>query len=195
MAILGMAIGAGVIIAVVIALVALIILGYVVGIYNSLVRLKNDIMKSWANIDVLLKQRADELPKLIASVKGYMKHEKGVLTELTEARTAFMKATSMSAKAKADNAISGCLKTLFAVSENYPNLKANENFMQLQNRISGLENELADRREFYNDSCNTYNIRIQSFPAMFVAKSFGHTQAQEMFKATESERKDVKVEF
>jgi LemA protein len=195
MAILGLAIGFGLMVVIVVALIALIIIGYVVGIYNSLVRLKNDIQKSWANIDVLLKQRADELPKLIASVKGYMKHEKGVLTDLTEARTAFLKATSMSAKAKADTAISGALKSLFAVAENYPNLKANENFLQLQSRISEIENQLADRREFYNDACNTYNIRIQSFPAKIVAKSFGHTQAQEMFKATEAERKDVKVEF
>jgi LemA protein len=195
MAILGLAIGAGVLIIGIVVLVALIIVGYVVGVYNSLVRLKNDITKSWGNIDVLLKQRADELPKLIASVKGYMKHEKDVLTQLTEARTSFMKATTMASKAKADMAISGALKTLFAVAENYPNLKANENFMQLQNRISGLENELADRREFYNDACNTYNIRIQSFPANLVAKSFGHTTPQEMFKVTEAERKDVKVEF
>lgn len=189
------ALGVGLVILIIVALVALVVVGYVVAIYNSLVRLKNDIGKSWANIDVLLKQRADELPKLIASVKGYMKHEKGLLTELTAARTAFLKATSMSAKAKADGEISGALKTLFAVSENYPNLKANESFLQLQSRISGLENELADRREFYNDSCNNYNIRIASFPDMMVARMFGHTAAQEMFKATEEDRKDVKVEF
>ncbi|MEK6823247.1 MAG: LemA family protein, partial [Nanoarchaeota archaeon] len=168
-----MAIGIAIIILVIVALFAIGIIGYIIGLYNSLIALKNNIQKSWSNIDVLLKQRADELPKLIASVKGYMKHEKELLTELTKARTEFMKATTMNAKAKADATITGALKTLFAVAENYPNLKANENFIQLQNRISGLENELADRREFYNDSVNTYNIRIQSFPDSIVAKRMG----------------------
>ncbi|MBW2964796.1 LemA family protein [Candidatus Woesearchaeota archaeon] len=184
----------GIIIAVVVILLVLGIVGWIVGVYNSLVRLKNDIKKSLGNIDVLLKQRSDELPKLINTVKGYMKHEKGVLTQITEARSALMKAKTMPAKAKADGQITAALKTLFAVSENYPQLKANENFMHLQGRISGLENELADRREFYNDSVNTFNIKIESFPDMFVANMM-HLKEQPMFKATEEEKKDVKVEF
>ncbi len=182
---------------IILAIVGLLLLGiiiYFVSIFNGLVRLKNNIKKSWSNINVLLKQRSDELPKLINSVKGYMKHEKGVLTKLTKARTSFLSAKTMSQKAAADNMISGALKTLFAVSENYPNLKANENFMQLQNRISGLENELADRREFYNDSVNTYNIRIESFPDMFVAGMM-KLQQKEMFKVTEKDKKDVEVKF
>lgn len=170
------------------------VVGYAIGIYNGLVNLRNNIKKSWANIDVLLKQRSDELPKLINSVKGYMKHEKSTLTELTNARTALLGAKTMSAKATADNQISGALKTLFAVAENYPNLKANESFLQLQNRISGLENELADRREFYNDSVNTYNIRIQSFPDMVIARWMACTEEQ-MYKVSEEDKKDVKVEF
>src|SRR5512137_613899 len=153
-----MALGIALVIGLVVLLVLIVIIGVFIGIYNSLVRLRNDIKKSWANIDVLLKQRTDELPKLIASVKGYMKHEKGLLENITKARTAFLSATTMDAKAKADSVISGALKSLFAVAENYPNLKANENFIQLQQRISGLENEIADRREFYNDSVNTFNI-------------------------------------
>lgn len=189
-----MAIGTGIIILVVLALVAIGLIGYIIGIFNNLVRLKNNIKKSWANIDVLLKQRTDELPKLINSVKGYMKHEKGLLTELTKARTSFLSAKTMSQKAAADNMITGALKSIFAVAENYPNLKANENFIQLQERISGLENELADRREFYNDSANTYNIRIQSIPDMFLARMLGYT-AEEMFKVAEADKKDVKVEF
>ncbi len=189
-----MVIGLAMVIGFAVILVALIIIGYIISLYNSLVALKNNIQKSWANIDVLLKQRADELPKLIASVKGYLKHEKSVLTDLTKARTDFLNAGSMTEKAKADNAISGALKTIFAVAENYPNLKANENFIQLQGRISGLENELADRREFYNDSVNTFNIRIQSFPDMIVAKRMA-LAVQEMFKVAEEEKKDVKVEF
>ncbi len=186
--------GIGIIIGVGILLAAIIVIGYFVGMYNSLIRLKNDIEKAWSNIDVLLKQRSDELPKLIASVKGYMKHEKGLLENITKARTAFLSATTMAAKAKADNVISGALKSLFAVAENYPNLKANENFIQLQQRISGLENEIADRREFYNDSVNTFNIRIESFPDMIIANMMKLVK-REMFKVAEAEKQDVKVEF
>ena len=190
-----MAIGIIIVILVVIALVVIGFLSFFVGVYNSLFRLRNDINKAWANIDVILKQRYDELPKLINSVKGYMKHESGLLTELTKARTAFLNAKTMSQKASADNMISGALKSIFAVAENYPNLKANENFIQLQSRISGLENELSDRREFYNDAANTFNIRIQSFPDMIIAGMLGYRQPIEMFKVTEQEKTDVKVEF
>lgn len=185
-----------------ILLIGLIVIGlfflgfvlYVIILFNSLVSLKNNIAKSWSNIDVLLKQRSDEIPNLIESVKGYMKHEKGVLEGVTKARTDFMKAKSMSAKAEADNVLTGALKTLFAVAENYPTLKANENFMHLQGRISGLENELADRREFYNDSVNTYNIRIQSFPDLLLARVLAY-QKENLFEATAEERKNVKVKF
>ena len=190
-----MAIGiVGIVIWVVVAFLVIGFAGYAIGIFNGLIRLKNNIKKSWADIDVLLKQRTDELPKLIASVKGYMKHEKTLLTDLTKARTSLMNAKTMAQKAKADNAITGALKSLFAVAENYPNLKANENFMHLQQRISGLENELADRREFYNDSVNTYNIKIQSFPDMFVAGMMKY-MPEEMYKVSAEEKKDVKVEF
>ncbi|MBN1544007.1 LemA family protein [Candidatus Woesearchaeota archaeon] len=189
-----MAIGVAIVVLVIVILVVVGIVGYFIGIYNGLVRLKNDIKKSWGNIDVLLKQRSDELPKLINTVKGYMKHEKGVLTQITEARSALLKAKSVPEKAAADSQITGALKTLFAVAENYPQLKANENFMHLQQRISGIENELADRREFYNDSCNQFNIRIESFPDMIVANMMKLTP-KEMFKAAEEEKKDVKVEF
>jgi|SRR3989338_5097633 len=167
---------------------------FIVAIYNGLIGLKNNIKKSRANIDVLLKQRSDELPKLIESVKGYMKHEKGTLAELTKARTRFLNAKTTSQKAAADNMISEALKTIFAVSENYPKLRATENFSQLQTRISGIENELADRREFYNDSVNTYNIKIHTFPDMMFANMLKYTD-EEMFVAAESERKDVKVKF
>jgi len=189
-----MAIGLEIIILAALGLILLAFLVYLVSVYNGLVRLKNNIKKSWANINVLLKQRSDELPKLVSSVKGYMKHEKSTLTLLTKARTAFLSAKTKSDKAKADNIISGALKTLFAVAENYPNLKANENFIQLQNRISGIENELADRREFYNDSVNTYNIRIQSFPDMIVARMLSYLP-ETMFKVSEEDKKDVKIDF
>ena len=190
-----MAIGLSIIIIGGILLLLVIIIGYIVSLFNGLVTLKNNIQKSWANIDVLLKQRSDELPNLVNSVKGYMKHEKGLLVELTNARTSLLKAQTLPQKAKADNMITGALKSIFAVAENYPNLKANENFLQLQGRISGLENELADRREFYNDSVNTFNIKIQSFPDMLIAKMMGLTSPHEMFQVAESERQQVKVSF
>jgi len=186
--------GFDIIIIIFLAIVVIVIIAWFVAIFNGLVRLKNNIKKSLANINVLLKQRSDELPKLVASVKGYMKHERKLLTELTKARTSIMSAKTLSAKANADNQISSALKSIFAVAENYPNLKANENFLKLQERISGLENELSDRREFYNDSVNTYNIRIQSVPDRFVAGML-HYQAEEMFKVSEAEKKDIKIKF
>lgn len=183
-----------IVILVVVVIVVLILLGYFISLYNSLVMLSKNIDKAWSNIDVMLKQRLDELTKLMASVKGYMKFEKAVLTDVTRARTAFMDAKTVKEKAKADNIMSGTLKTLFAVAENYPTLKANENFIQFQARISDLENQIADRREFYNDSVNTFNIRIHQIPANFFANML-HYIDRELFKAAEEEKKDVKVEF
>jgi len=176
----------------IIVLVALI--GYFVTIYNGLIKLKNNIKKAWANIDVLLKQRSNELPKLVDTVKGYMKHEKELLENVTKARTSFLNASNVAETAAADNMISGALKSLFAVAENYPELKANENFMQLQSRISGIENEIADRREFYNDSVNQYNIRIQSIPDVIIAKMLSYTD-EEMFEVNEADKQDVKISF
>jgi LemA protein len=159
-----------------------------------LVRLRNDIDKAWANIDVLLKQRHDELPKLIETCKGYMQYEQKTFQLITEARTAFMKANTVGEKAQADNLISGALKSLFAVAENYPELKADSNFMQLQNRISELEEKIADRREFLNDDVNTYNIRIQQLPDVFIAHMM-NLQRKDLFKVTEEDRRDVEVKL
>jgi LemA protein len=126
--------------------------------------LKNDIDEAWANIDVLLKQRHDELPKLIEACKGYMQYEQKTFQMVVEARNAYQSATSVQDKAQADNMVTGALKTLFAVAENYPDLKADGNFLHLQSRVTDLEEKIADRREFYNDSVNTDNIRIQQLP-------------------------------
>lgn len=178
----------------IIGLVAVAIVGYIVSIFNGLIRLKNNIEKSWANINVLLKQRHDELPKLISTVKGYMKHEKNVLESLTNARTSILKTNDIHKKAGLNNQISDALKTIFAVSENYPKLMASANFQQLQQRISGIENEIADRREFYNDSVNSFNIRIQSIPDVLVAKMMGYSK-KEMFRVQPTDLQDVKVEF
>ena len=175
-------------------LVIVIIVGYFISIYNSLVRLKHNIEKAWSNIDVLLKQRHDELTKLLETVKGYMKYEEKVLTKVTEARTAFLNAGTVGEKAQADNMMSAALKTLFAVSENYPDLKANDSFIQFQSRISEIENQIADRREFYNDSVNTFNIRIEQIPHVIIARMLGYT-ARELFKVAESDRQDVEIKF
>ena len=178
----------------VIVLIVVGVFAYLITIYNSLVRLKNDIDKAWANIDVLLKQRHDELPKLIETCKGYMQYEQKTFQLITEARTAYMRAGSVGEKAAADNMISGALKSLFAVSENYPDLKANNNFMQLQKRISELGEKIADRREFFNDDVNTYNIRIQQLPDVFIAGMM-HLQHRDLFKVTEEDRQDVDVKM
>ncbi|MBZ5514615.1 MAG: LemA family protein [Acidobacteriia bacterium] len=187
-------IGLTILIGLVVILFVVGIIIYFITIYNSLVRLRNDIDKAWANIDVLLKQRHDELPKLIETCKGYMQYEQKTFLLVTEARTAFLRATSVSEKAQADNLISGALKTLFAVAEKYPDLKANNNFMQLQHRISELEERIADRREFFNDDVNTYNIRIQQLPDVFVARMLS-LQRRDLFKVAEEDRRDVEVQL
>ena len=185
-------IGVSILIALVVVLFVVGIIIYFITIYNSLVRLRNDIDKSWSNIDVLLKQRHDELPKLVETCKGYMQYEQKTFQMITEARTAFMRATSVTQKAQADNMITGALKTLFAVAENYPDLKTNNNFLQLQKRISELEERIADRREFFNDTTNTFNIRIQQLPDVFIAKML-NLQRRDLFRVSEEERRDVEV--
>jgi len=161
-------------------------------IYNGLISLKENIRKSWANIDVILKQRYDEIPKLISVCESYAQFEKGMLDRLLKARERYVRADGVKQKSKASNQISDALRSIFALAENYPELKANQNFMQLQNRISHLEETLADRREFYNDSVNNYNIRIQQIPDVFVAGMLNYQQ-EEMFEVAEEERRDVKV--
>ena len=167
---------------------------YFVSIYNGLIRLSRNIDKAWANIDVLLKQRHDEIPKLIKVCEGYMKYERETLEKITTARTACISAKTVGEHSKAEGELAKSLKTLFAVAENYPDLKANENFMQLQKRISYLEGQIADRREFFNDSANNYNIRIHQLPDMFVAQMLA-MKDRELFKILEEERKDVDINF
>ena len=175
-------------------LLAIIVLGYIISIYNSFVRLKYNIEKAWSNIDVMLKQRHDELTNLISSIKGYTKFEKTVLTQVTKARTAFMNAKTVSDKAKADNVMTATLKSIFAVAENYPTLKANENFLQFQGRVSELENQIADRREFYNDSVTIYNIRLEQIPYVFIGNMLNYTK-KELFKVGEAEKKNINAKF
>ena len=167
---------------------------YLVMIFNGLIALKNDIAKAWANIDILLKQRHDELSKLLDVCKGYMDFERDTLQKVTQARSMYQQAVSVDQKAQADQSMTSALRGFFAVAENYPQLKANDNFMRLQGRITELESQIADRREFYNDSVNTFNIRIQQMPDTLVA-SFMNLTPRPMFKVEESEKADVAMSF
>jgi len=179
---------------VIVLVVAIGLISYLVGIYNSLVALKNNIDRSFSNIDVILKQRHDELPKLIETCKGYMKYEQETLQKVVEARNAYGRATTPGEKAQADNMITGALRTLFAVAEKYPDLKADANFMQLQGRITELENKIASQRTGYNQDVNDYNIRIAQVPANFVA-GFMHLTPHALFEVAAADREDVKVSF
>ena len=170
------------------------VLAYGVIIYNELVRLRNDNDRAWANIDVLLKQRHDEIPNLVSAVKGYMDHEQQTLLAVTQARAASESAASVTQKAQADLMMTGALRGLFAVAENYPTLKANGNFLKLQNRITELEERIADRREFFNDDVNTYNTRIHQLPEVFVARILS-LQPRQLFQVSDADRQHVGLSF
>ena len=180
-----------------VAVVALMVTSaaiYAVIVYNGLVRLQNEIGRAWANIDVLLKQRHDEIPNLVACVKGYMDHERQTLEAVTDARAASINAASIPQKAQADLLLTGALRSFFVVAERYPQLKANQNFLALQNRISELEERIADRREFFNDAVNTYNTRIAQMPDVLMARVM-KLQPRPMFGASGQERQQVDVKL
>ncbi|MHB8404468.1 MAG: LemA family protein [Gammaproteobacteria bacterium] len=179
----------------VILAIIIVILIYTILLYNGLVTLKNDVAKAWANIDVLLKQRHDELPKLIDTCKQYMGYEQQTLVKVMDARTGVQQARetgNMAALGPAEAHLRSMIGNLYAVAEAYPQLKANESFQQLQTRITGLENSITDRREFYNDSVNVFNIRIEQFPASLIARNFGFKEAQ-LLDFGQGEKKDVDV--
>ncbi len=176
----------------IVGIIALFIL-YIIVTFNSLIMLKNRVENAWSQIDVQLKRRYDLIPNLVNTVKGYMKHEKGVLTELTQMRSQLVSG-SMSQKAKASDAISNALKTLFAVAENYPRLQASENFKMLQEELSGTESKIAYSRQFYNDNVMSLNNKIQQFPSNMIANMLSFKE-KEFFKTEESEKKPVKAEF
>ncbi len=165
---------------------------YFATVYNSLISIRNEVDRSWSNIDVLLKQRFDELPKLVETCRGYMKYEQATLEKIVAARTSFLNAQSVGQKLDANRESAGALKTLFAVAEKYPDLKANQNFMQLQQRISQIESHIADRRELYNDAANTFNIRIAQLPDVFLASLLAY-QPRTLFAASSEERAGVSV--
>lgn len=173
-------------------LVVLVIL--FVLIYNNLVVLRNNVENAWAQIDVQLKRRADLIPNLVNIVKGYMKHERETLENITKARAALMSAKTPAEAAKADNMLSGALKSLFAVAENYPNLKASENFIRLQEDLADTENKIAYSRQIYNDSVLSYNRTIQTIPNNIVAGMFGFKE-KEYFRTEEETRKAPEIKF
>lgn len=172
----------------------IVLVAYVVGVYNMLVRLANNIDKAWSNIDVILKQCHDELPKLVQVCNSYMTHERETLEAVTKARTAYAVGLNIDDKAQAENQIVGALGKLFAVAEQYPDLKANQEFLAIQQRISALESTIADRREFYNDSVNLYNIAIEQIPALWVAQEVGYT-TRPLLTVAPSDRKDMPLAF
>ena len=172
----------------VIYIILALVLIYLVITYNSLVSIKNNVAKAWANIDVLLKQRNDELPKLIDTCKAYMAHESQTLEKVINARMgvdAARQTLDVAGLGKAESVLSKSIGGLYAVAENYPDLKADQTFINLQQRITGLENQIADRREFYNDSVNNNNVRIAQFPDLIVAKLFNFEPAHMLRFASE----------
>ncbi|MGH9185802.1 MAG: LemA family protein [Acidimicrobiales bacterium] len=167
---------------------------YVIVQYNGLVSLRNRIENAWAQIDVQLKRRYDLIPNLVETVKGYASHEQETLEKVVQARNAAISAEGPAEQAQAENIISGALKSIFALSEAYPDLKANENFLNLQEELSGTEGRIAYARQFYNDVVNRYNTKIQSFPSNILAGMFRFTE-REYFEADDDSRGPVSVSF
>ena len=167
---------------------------FMVGIYNNLVQVRNDVDKAWNNIDVTLLQRNDELAKLIDTCRAYVTHESTLLERITEMRTRYEREKTVSSKADAENQLQKSLSQLRHVWEAYPQLRATENFQQIQQRISGIESTIADRRELFNDSVNIYNIRIESFPDLLVAKALAY-QRKPFLVVPDEKKKDMKMDF
>ena len=172
----------------------LVVAAYLVMTYNGLVALRNRIENSWAQIDVQLKRRYDLIPNLVETVKGYAAHEAQTLEAVIQARNMAMGAQGTQDQAAAENMLTGALKSLFAVSEAYPDLKANQGFLQLQEELTGTEGRIAYARQFFNDVVNKYNTKIQSFPAVLIARQMGFTE-REYFEADDDSRGPVQVQF
>ncbi len=181
-------------ITVILIVVVVLVLLYVIVTYNGLVRLRNRIQNAWAQIDVQLRRRYDLIPNLVETVKGYATHEKGTFEAVTQARANAMNAQGPVAQAQAENMISGALKSLFAVSEAYPDLKANQNFLSLQEELTGTEGRISYARQFYNDAVLRLNTKIQSFPSNVLAGMFRFKE-HEYFEADDTSRGPVSVQF
>lgn len=174
--------------------IVFVLVVWVIAMYNSLISLRNRIQNAWSQIDVQLRKRYDLIPNLVDTVKAYAKHEQTVFENVTAARSAMMGAQSVKDQAAVQNDLTGALKSLFAVAEAYPELKANQNFSLLQEELSGTENKIAYSRQFYNDTVLAYNTMIQSFPSNILANAFNFTE-KEYFESDEQSREPVRVDF
>lgn len=185
-----------IIFAVIFILVVAIVLAIVAAVlYNDLVKLRQNVKNAWSQIDVQLQRRYDLIPNLVETIKGYMEHENATLTKVTDLRNAWANASTLAEKARIDDQLSSAIKTIFAVSENYPDLKANQNFIQLQQELTNTEDKLSFSRQFYNDSVTKYNTKIELVPSNLIASMF-HFKPEELFKIdSEEAKKNVKVDF
>ncbi|HOW97044.1 MAG TPA: LemA family protein [Kiritimatiellia bacterium] len=179
---------------IVIGVIVLVVLAYI-GMYNSLVSLRNQVKNAWSQIDVQLKRRHDLIPNLIETVKGYVKHERDTLENITKARTNAMQASGAAAAGKAEGELSGAISKLMLVVENYPELKANQNFLALQEELSSTENKVGFSRQFYNDAVLRFNTKVETFPSNIVANMFGFKQAEFFEIQVATEREAPKVQF
>jgi len=179
-------------IALIIVVVLLIV--WIIGVYNNLVSLKMRVKNAWAQIDTQLKRRFDLIPNLVETVKGYAAHEQGTLEKVIAARNTYASATSVEDKAKANNELTSTLKSIFALGEAYPELKANENFLALQTELAGTEDKVAYSRQFYNDTVQMYNTAIMKFPNNILAGMFGYKE-EPFFTIDDAEKEPVKVQF
>ena len=184
----------GIVVAVIVVLLVIIVVASVVGTYNKFVKMRNACEEAWSTIDVYLKKRYDLIPNLVETVKGYAKHESETLEKVIAARNAAMTATDTRGRIEAENALSGTLKSLFALSEAYPQLQANTNFLDLQNQLKQIETELANARKFYNANVKQINTKMQTFPSNIVAKCM-HLEKIAYYEIEEEARQNVKVQF
>lgn len=175
--------------------VVLVFVFIIVGMYNGLVKLRQYTRNAWSQIDVQLKRRYDLIPNLVETAKGYMKHEKETLESVIKARQTAIDAGSVAEQGRAENMLTGALRQLFAVSENYPELKANENMMQVQEELASTENRIGFARQHYNDSVSSYNIKVESFPSNTIAGMFNFKMAEYFEVEDAQEREPVKVQF
>ncbi|MCS7092966.1 MAG: LemA family protein [Patescibacteria group bacterium] len=174
--------------------VLVVVIIYIISTYNTFIALRARIKEALSNIDIQLKRRADLIPNLVETVKGYAKHEKEVMNEVTKARSNLLKANSLEEKAKANNQLTEALKSLFAVAEAYPQLQASQNFLALQRQLEDTEDKIAYSRQFYNTNVLDYNTLIETFPSNIVAYVFKF-KGLEFFEATEKERKEISIKF
>lgn len=178
----------------ILVIIGLIIL-WLIFVYNSLIRLKNRSQEAWSDIEVQLKRRYDLIPNLVETVKGYARHERELFEKVTKARTSAIQATGTAEKAKAENFLSQTLKSLFAVAENYPDLKASQNFLQLQDELSDTENKIQAARRFYNSNARDFNIKTEVFPNNLIAQTLGFKKFEFFEVAAPAEKEPVKVKF